>query len=116
MIKARHANIGFSEENTRDLKSTLEISAFFDTEEKLAELQVLSVLASVVIIHCRIFIISLTLDLLVVVKPEEVFELWEFLLMSRHKIVDIVDSFVGHGSVFSKELLVGLLGLSIAGQ
>ena len=36
--------------------------------------------------------------------------------MSRHKIVDIVDSFVGHGSILSQELLVGLLGLSIAGQ
>lgn len=65
-------------------------------------------------IHCRIFIIF-ALDLLVVLKAKEVFKFRELILMSRHKIIDVVDS-VPTGLVVFHKSLVGQLRCSIARQ
>ena len=44
--------------------------------------------------HCCIFIIAL--DLFIIVKTEEILQLREVLLMSRHEVIYIVDSLCWH--------------------
>ena len=76
---------------------------------------VLLVLASVVTIHILIFVI-VALDLFIVFESEEILELREVTLMSRHEIINIIEGVAREVAVLSEESFISLLGLCIARQ
>ena len=76
---------------------------------------VLLVLASVVTIHILIFVI-VALDLFIVFESEEILELREVTLMSRHEIINIIEGVAREVAVLSEESFISLLGLRIARQ
>ena len=76
---------------------------------------VLLVLASVVTIHILIFVI-VALDLFIIFESEEILELREVTLMSRHEIINIIEGVAREVAVLSEESFISLLGLCIARQ